>query len=224
MLKRALKMMYYGALLLKIGGPKAFVSQLRRQIYNKDVLFGLEKDLYANGTRVSSSLQYVLRQASEKDVKELLAKAKAESKESVHELIQRKWFYECGFRDCYAARIADTGELCFVAWLISAKDSNLVKQGFNSRLPSLEEDELLLENCYTFEKYRGNNIMSSVLSELWELARNKGFKRLITYVRPDNVASLRVFEKLRLRKFEEILELKLFFFTRRKHNLRVGSS
>ena len=60
--------------------------------------------------------------------------------------------------------------------------------------------------------------MPSVLVELWEMARSQGLKRLITYVRPDNIASLRVFEKLGFSKFEEIPELKLFFFTIREHN------
>jgi hypothetical protein len=131
---------------------------------------------------------------------------------------ERKGFYECGFRDCYAARTTDTGELCFVAWLISARDGNLVNRGFKSRFPSLEEDELLLDNCYIFEKYWGNSIMPSVLVELWELARSKGFKRMITYVRQNNLASLRALKKPGLRKLEEIPELKLFFFTRRKHS------
>jgi RimJ/RimL family protein N-acetyltransferase len=210
-------MVRYAALLLKIGGIRAFFTQLRRQIYSRDILFGLEKNLDANDVRVSSSLPCSWQKASEKDMEELLARAKAESKESIHELIERKWFYESGFRDCYVARTADTGELCFGAWLISANDSNLVNRGFKGRLPHLEEGELLLENCYTFEKYRGNSIMPSVLVELWELARSRGFKRLITYVRQDNVASMRAFEKLELRKFEEIPELKFLFFTRRKH-------
>lgn len=217
-LKSALRMVRCAVLLLKIGGPKAFFDQLSRLIYSRDILIGLEKDLDARGVCVSSKLPYSWRQASEREMEELLTKAKAESKESVHELIKRKWFYECGFHDCYAARTADSGELCFVAWLISTKDGNLVNRSFKNRLPSLEEDELLLENCYTFENYRGNSIMPSVLVELWELARNKGFKRLITYVGQDNVASLRAFEKLGFRKFGEVPELKLFFFNRRKHN------
>ena len=208
----------YAALLFKIGGPKVFLHHLGRQIYSRDILVGLEKDLDTNSVQVPSRVEYSLRQASQEDMEEVLSKAKAESKESAHELIERKWFYESGFRDCYVARTTDAGELCFIAWLVSANDDNLVNQGFGSRLPALKRDELLLENCYTFEKYRGNSIMPSVLVELSQLARTKGFKRMITYARQDNMASLRVFEKLGFRKFEEIPELKLLFFTGRKHN------
>ena len=217
MLKRALRVVRYAARLFKIGGLRVVFSQLRRQIYTKDTLLGLEMNLNKDIVPVSSRLKYSLRPASDKDMEEMLSKAKEETKESAHELIERKWFYECGFHDCYVARTAYTGDLCFVAWLISARDSNVVNQGFKSRLPSLNDDELLLENCYTFEEYRGNGVMPSVLVELWEMARSQGFKRLITYVRHDNIASLRAFEKLGFSRFEEIPELKLCFFTRRKH-------
>jgi ribosomal protein S18 acetylase RimI-like enzyme len=191
---------------------------LGRQLYSRDTLLGLEQDLETKVVLLSSRFTYSLQPASEKDIEELLTKAKTESKASAHELIERKWFYESGFCDCYVARTTDAGELCFIAWLVSPKDSSVMSQGFRSRLPSLKEDELLLENCYTFERYRGNGIMPSVVGRLCELARSQGFKRLITYVRQDNRASLRAFDKLGLRKFEEIPELKLLFFTRRKHN------
>jgi ribosomal protein S18 acetylase RimI-like enzyme len=216
-MKRAFRKIYYANLLLRIGGPKEFFGQLKRQVYSRDKLIGLEKDLDTNGLRISSKLPYSLREASSEDIEEMLVKAKTESKESVHELIERKWFYESGFHDCYAARNDATGELYFLAWLVSMKDSNVVRRGFKKRLPTLGEKELLLENCYTFEKYRGKSIMPSVLLELWKLARNKGFKRLITYVRQHNESSLKVFKKLGLIKFEEVPELKLFFLTIRKH-------
>ena len=88
--------------------------------------------------------------------------------------------------------------------------------GFGNRLPELKKDEVLLENCYTFEKYRGKGIMPALVCELQKKAAGK-FQRMLTYVRQDNSASLRVFEKLEYKKFEEASELKLFFRTLRKH-------
>lgn len=222
-MKRALKIVHYAVLLVKIGGLEALLAQLRRQFYSTVILFGFEKNLNAKGVRISSSVPYSWQKAMERDMEELLEKTKMESKGSVHELIKRKWFYEAGFRDCYAARAADTGELCFVAWLISKNDDNLINRSFKSRLPSLREDELLLENCYTFEKYRGNNILPSVVSELSKLAKGMGYRRMIAYIKQDNEASLRAFKKLGFRKFEEIPEFKLFFFTSREHKFAFNS-
>jgi ribosomal protein S18 acetylase RimI-like enzyme len=194
------------------------LPQLKRQIYSRDILFGLEKDLGTNDMPVSSRLPYTLQKATEKDINELLALAKGESKGSIHELLERKWFYENGFHDCYVARTKDTGALCFVAWLVSKKDSDTIGRGFAKRLPVPKDGEFLLENCYTLEKYRGNGIMPSVIRQMWDIARSTGYKRMITYVRQDNRASLRSFEKLGLNRFEEISELKLLFLTRRNHN------
>jgi RimJ/RimL family protein N-acetyltransferase len=211
-------MLRYGLALFRVGGARAFFPQLVRQIYSRGVLLGLEKDLNVDGVRVASRLPFLLRPATEKDIEELMVKAKMESPASVHELMERKWFYESGFRDCYAARTAATGELCFVAWLVSAGDGRVIDRGFSSRLPRMAENEVLLENCYTFEKYRGNNVMPAALCDIWEIARKRGFQRLITYVRRENAASLRSFEKLKLKQYEEITELKLMFFTRRSRN------
>ena len=216
MLQRALKTVRYAAQLWKLGGPRVFFPRLTRQIYSRDTLYGLEKTLSANGRRIESRLPYILNKASEKDIDELLSLVKTESRQAAHELLERKWFYENGFHDCYLARTADTGEPCGIAWLVSAED-DVVARGFGSRLPALKNGEVLLENCYTFEKYRGQGIMPSLVHELQEMALTRGFKRLFTYVRRDNAASIRVFEKLDFRQFEEVPELKLLFQTKRKH-------
>jgi len=49
----------------------------------------MERNLNTNSVRVPCLLKYTLRQASRRDMEEVLRKAKSESKKSVHELIQR---------------------------------------------------------------------------------------------------------------------------------------
>ena len=60
--------------------------------------------------------------------------------------------------------------------------------------------------------------MVSVVTKLCKLAIGMGHKRMIAYVRKDNAACLGALKRLSFREFEEVPELKLFFFTRRKHN------
>ena len=218
MLGRFLRAAHYAGLLIQIGGPRAFITQLRRQFYSRSIFFGLEKDLDSKRVPISSLLPYSWRKASDKDIDELLVKAKTESKESAHELLKRKWFFECGFHDCYVARTADTGDMCFIGWLLSAKDDILISSGFKGRLPRLNQEEVLLENHYTLEKYRGNNIFPSVVDKLCGLAKDEGHKRMIAYVRKDNTACLKGLSRLSFGKFKEISELKLLFFTTKQHN------
>lgn len=213
MLRRFLRSAHYAGLLVQIGGPKAFLTQLGRQLYSRCIFFGLEKDLDTNNLRISSLVPYSWQKASDKDIDELLATAKVESKESAHELLKRKWFFECGFHDCYVARTADTGELCFIGWLLSDKDDDLISSGFKGRLPRLKKEEVLLENHYTLERYRGKNIFPSAVVKMCRLAKDTGHKRMIAYVRKDNTACLKALNRLNFGKFGEISELKLLFFT-----------
>ena len=218
MLTSPFRKMRYALLLLKIGGLKVFFRQLMRQIYHRATFIGLEMDLNADNVRVPSKVEYFLRPASEEDMEKVVQKAKTESMESAHELIQRKWFYESGFHNCYIARTVDTGELCHIQWLVSSEKDDVVSRGFGRRLPRLRMDEILVENAFTFEECRGNRIMSSVMVELSQLARRDGFRRMIAYVHQDNEASLKGCEMAGFRKFEEIRELKLLFFTKRSHS------
>jgi GNAT superfamily N-acetyltransferase len=200
---------------LRTGGIGVFLGQFKRQIYSRDTLFGFEKGLPDGNSAVEKRPPFVLERAGKHDIDELVTMTKTESKDSLHELLERIWFYENGFQDCYVARSADNGELYGIAWLVFP--AQVMKDGFSSRLPVLKKDEILLENCYTFEKHRGKGLMPAMVNELCEKARTMKFKRLITYIRLDNHASLRVFDKLAFKKFEEISELKLLFHTSRKH-------
>ena len=217
MLKRASRKMRYAILLLKMGGPKVFFYQLKRQIYSRAIFIGLERDLDTDLVRVPSRVEYSLRLASEEDMEEAFQKIKMESRQSAYELIKRKRFYESGFHNCYVGRTADAGELCHLHWMISAEEDNLARRYFPTQWPKLKEGECLLENAYTFEKYRGKRMLASAQTRLCEIARSKGYKRVIAYAHPDSVPSLKGAEMAGYRKFEKVSVFKLLFFTKRKY-------
>jgi GNAT superfamily N-acetyltransferase len=213
LLNRALRKIHYAILLVRMGGPGVLFHQLRRQIYSRSTFLGLEKDLNVSGGHVPCRVEYILLPASGQDMEDVLHSARSDGEGSVHELLQRKWFYESGFHNCYVARAAKTGELCHVHWLISSEDDNVVSQGFQSRLPKLREGEVLLENAFTFEKHRGTGIMASVMAKLSEMAREKGFERMLAYVRDDNSPALKGCERVGFKRFEQVSEVKFLFFT-----------
>lgn len=218
MLKKAFRKVRYAIVLLKVGGPKVFFRQLKRQLYSRAVYSGLEKNLETDIVRVPSRVEYSLRLATEEDMEEIYQKAKTEGKASVLDLIQIKWFYESAFAKCYVARTADTNELCHIKGLVSSQENNRISRDFRSRLPRMSGNELLVEIAFTPEKYRGSRISSSVAGELWEMAKRDGVKRMITYVDQDNVAQLKSCERTGYKKFEEVHELRLLSFTIRKYS------
>jgi hypothetical protein len=152
-------------------------------------------------------------------MEEVAALAKVEGGQSVWELIGRKWYYDSGFRDCYIARTSDTGEPCFIQFMVSLPQYNLIDPSFAHRLPPIRDDELWLENSYTFRRFRGKRVMSSVLIDLGDIARQQGFRRMITYIREDNVPSIKGCERAGYRVFGQVPERKLLFTTSRAYHL-----
>ena len=225
MLIRAIRTVRYAIKLLKLAGPEVFIRQFMRQIYSRDTLISLEKDLDTGGSQISSKIPYHLQRLSEGDLAEIFYNVKTRPKREIIELVQREWYYQCGFLDGYVARTIDSQKPCCLAWLVSADGEDFVSKGFKDRLPGLKKDEIILANLYTYENYRGKNLMPSVVNELCSIVKKRGFRRIIAYVRKDNTASLRLFEKLGFRKFEETPELKFLFYTRRKfHRPKPGNN
>jgi len=215
-LNPAVRKVRYGILLIKNGGLRLFWHHLKRQIYGKSTFRVLERDLQTDNGHIPCGIEYSLRPASKEDMEEVLRISRSESRESVYDLMQRKWFYESGFHDCYVARTADTNDPCHIQWLVSSADDHVVSRGFRSRFPRLREGEVLIDNVFTFEKHRGKRIMPSVMVELSQMARRKGFKRMLTYVREDNISSLKGFERAGFKKFEKMRQIRFLFYTRRK--------
>lgn len=204
--------------LLRTVGPRVFFEQLRRHIYSQHLQIIFEKNLEENNARARNEcrINYSLRLATKEDMDEVFQKVKTESKEAVQMLLHRKWLYDCGFRNWYIARTTDTNELCFVQGIIQPEDNKLIDGDLRNWFQKLKEGEALLEGAYTFEKYRGNRLCDSVANDIFEIYRKLGFKRIITYVKSDNVASLRAAEKTGFKKFGELSVLKILFFTIRK--------
>ena len=115
------KTVRYTTQLLKIGGIPVFITQLVRQLFSRDTLYCLEKRLDTDGARVENQLSFFLVHATKHDINEFVTLARNESPQSTHELLQRKWFYENGFTDCFIARTTDTFELAGMAWLASTR-------------------------------------------------------------------------------------------------------
>ncbi len=216
---------YYTAVLFKIGGLKVFWKQLKRQIYSRSSQIGLELDLQkTNIPHVEAKVKYTLQLASEEDMNEVLRKAKAENKGSVHSLVYRRWLYQDGYHNFYIARTTDTNDLCFMQSVIYQRDNTVVDGRFKGWFPKPEKGEAILEGAYTYERYRGQGLGSAVPTDIMRICKNNGIKRVITYIEKSNAASLRAAEKDGFVRFEEVPELRILFSTRRKYHALEDSS
>ena len=216
-LGRVIRKLRYGVLLIRIEGPIGFLGQMRSQIYSRTVYVGLERDLATETAPVPCQVEYRLTVASKEDMEDVLASAGSEGEEAVYELLGRKLFFDSGFRDCYLARAVETNEPCFVQWVISLANLEALGPSVARNAPRLRDDELWMENSYTFRKYRGKRVMSSVLVALAEIAEDRGFRRIVTYIREDGLASIKGCERAGFTAFERVPEVRFLFSTRRKY-------
>jgi GNAT superfamily N-acetyltransferase len=91
---------------------------------------------------------------------------------------------------CWAA-FAPDGKLCYLQWLIAAKDNDRIRGLWGDAFPTLGPDEALLEAAYTPEAYRGLGIMASAMARIAERAQDFGARYVITFVSGENIPSLK---------------------------------
>jgi GNAT superfamily N-acetyltransferase len=88
-----------------------------------------------------------------------------------------------------------TGAVCYMQWLILARDNGRIHDRWGALFPTLEPDEALLEGAYTAETHRGQGIMSHAMALIAEAAGTLGARRVITFVHHANIASLKGCER-----------------------------
>jgi GNAT superfamily N-acetyltransferase len=210
-----LRKLYYALLLLKNGGFRAAMDYIRTGLFSVTTYLWLVKDLTSAESLSQSQMRYKLQPASPANFGELVHHLKDEKGQALLELLRRLSFYRRGFDTCYVA-MAESGEICYMQWLISPRHNELLRTNFPFRMRLLKEDESMLENAFTFPRFRGKGIMGSVMLELAGIARNQGFKRLVTQVEKNNEASLKGCYRVGFRAFTEQQEVKFLFITWRR--------
>jgi len=205
---------HYTLLAVKFGGLSYLLAEFRRRLYRRETFIGLARNLEEPDSEVTCRIPYSLHLASGSDIQEMVDLLQFEGKDSIFDLLQRKWFYDSGFRNCYVARTLEGNQICYVQWTISTQDSNAGSSDFSASFPRLKDHEMQLEHAYTFKAFRGFNLMPAVMNDLFRIAREKGYPRVITYVQAENVASQKGCFKVGFQVFELVHRRKLFLFNR----------
>lgn len=218
MFKSAFSKAQFAFLLQKYGGITCLSEEAGRWFYRNSMTIGLARNLDEPDPDTECGIQYRLSTALPSDIAEMVQKIKEEGQEAVRYLVMGKWFFDHGLRNCYVAREQRTGELCYIQWLISSKDSETGDLIFKSSFtyPRLGIYDVQYENGYTFSRYRGKNLATAIKAKLFQIARDQGFKRVVVYVSPQNTASLKSCYRVGFKPFEQIKIKVLCLVTRRQ--------
>ena len=87
--------------------------------------------------------------------------------------------------------VTESDDPCYVQWLLSPADNELLRTHFKGIFPRLAPDEALLEGAYTPAHYRGKGIMPAAMARIAELGAALGARWVVTFVSADNIPSLK---------------------------------
>jgi len=111
------------------------------------------------------------------------------------EVLSRILFYDYGFKNCYVGKTKE-GEIAYIQWLIYPYENKIIKNHFSNIFYPLRENQVMIENVFTFPGFRGLNLMPSITINLLNIAKENGYKSAVMYVKKDRIAALN--ENMRL--------------------------
>jgi hypothetical protein len=129
------------------------------------------------------------------------------------ELIERILLHKEGVRTCYVAVDKRNGAPCYMQWLIGSDENLSLKRIFRGGFPWLKPNEVLAEDAFTAESYRGLGIMSCAMAKIAEREATTNVRYVIGFVHNQNVASLKSCQRAGFVPYM-IRKEKNFFFRR----------
>ena len=158
--------------------------------------------------------KWKVRVATDDDIKEIRESIRNLDDASKKEVVVRLLFYHSGFKNCYIARTSD-GDIAYIQWLIYPYENNIIRKHYRYRFHELREKQVMVENVFTYPKYRGYGLMRDMTNELLNIAKEKGYNSAIIYVRKDltDVINDRIVNGFKITKI--VTELKIFGYCKR---------
>ncbi len=166
-------------LVLRHGEFGEIARELRRRFWSEEVSFCLRRDLVVPFEVPQARVPFVVRKLEPADHAEIL-----------RERPRRLPMLQRPVPTCYVAE-SESGEICYMQWLIGPSSNEAIRRIFGGRVPPLEPDEALLEFAYTFVAWRGKNVMPRAMALIAEQADGMGCRHVTTFVREENIPALK---------------------------------
>jgi hypothetical protein len=154
-----------------------------------DHYFALTANLNSVGNAPKVRGTYFIRKAEEEDFENLMSNIKSFNYEDRKEIIIRLFFYHVGFKNCYLA-ITEKGDIAAMQWLVYPAENELIENEFQGRFYPLKKNQLMLQNFFTFPRFRGLGYMPAMVVELMKMAKEDGYRNVIGYVRKDRIGTI----------------------------------
>jgi hypothetical protein len=149
-----------------------------------------------------------IKKIDDQDLKKIIQMVKLLDPDSKMEVLSRILFYNCGFKNCYIGKTKE-GEIAYIQWLVYPYENKNIKNHFRNIFYPLRENQVMIENAFTFPKFRGLNLMPAITVKLLNIAKENGYKSVIGYIRKDKITALNEIMRLGFKITKMITEYKL---------------
>jgi GNAT superfamily N-acetyltransferase len=165
-----------------------------QRLYSRRVAIGIRRDMSVPFAVPPAKIPLVVRQLRPDDDLSFIAAVPGLAPRAAQERAAQRWFLSAGLPTCWVAVDPD-GTVCFMTWLLTARDNALVRARWGGLFPELQPDEALFEGVYTAESHRGKGIMPDAGTRVVERARDFGVRYVMGFILEVNAGSLKAGEK-----------------------------
>lgn len=171
-------------------GRRWLRKTVRERLYSKRESVCLRRDLSIPFVPPPAKIPFTVRELHSNDDLTIFADEPGLSPKSAQLRADQRWLLS---RDLPTPMVAvdSAGKICFMVWLLTAKDNARIRSVWGDWLPEIGPDEVLLEGLYTVDSYRGLGIMAPAATEIAERAQDMGVRYGLGFIASGNTPSLR---------------------------------
>lgn len=149
-----------------------------------------------------------LKLINQEDLSEIKKQISILNGEDKKEILSRLLFYKSGFTNCYVYKV--NNKIAYIQWIILPSENEIIRKHYKRRYYPLTKNQIMVENVFTFPKFRGYGLLPSITIRVLNLAKEKGYKSGICYVRKERIAPLNESIKIGFKITKMIKEFKIF--------------
>lgn len=165
---------------------------LRLRFHSRRVAIGVRRDLLVHVPVDPPKIPLEVRSLRPDDDLSFIADEPGLSPRAAAERTVQRWLLGSNLPPPAVAIDAE-GKVCFMAWMLTAEDNELIQARWGKMLPQLKPGEAIVEGPFTAESHRGLGVMLAY-NAILDAARESGIRYVMGFIAEGNVAQLKVAE------------------------------
>ncbi len=205
---------------LRCLGMRGMSELLLDRLFSFNNVFILQKSLSTVAAPNPHRMQLSISKIEERDWDEILKRARCLDVESRREILARAFFFRNNFRNCFTVR-SRTGLIAHIQWIVFPEENEVIGSCYGGLFKPLERYETMIENAFTFPRFRGLGLYTYATRHLLNLAGQLEYRKATVYVRSEKFASLNELIGMGFSIKRVVREYKFLGVTRRGLDARV---